>query len=102
MTVSGKGTLLVDGKKIEKGNVRCVFMTVFAQVSLHHVRGEDRKDGINCVENDQRALFCLFLYLAGLATVIMYKCHSHIMKVELLTLVQTSTTSLNYAWSILA
>lgn len=38
-------------------------MTVFAQVSLHHVTGEGRKDGINCVQNDQRALFCLFSLL---------------------------------------
>lgn len=38
-------------------------MTVFVHVSLHHVRGVGRKDGINCVENDQRELFCLFSLL---------------------------------------
>lgn len=35
-------------------------MTVFVHVSLHHVRGEGIKDRIYYVENDQRALFCLF------------------------------------------
>lgn len=59
--VSSKGTLPVDGVKNMN---RCpVFMVIFLHMSLHHSRGEERKNRVCYDENGQRALFYLSFLL---------------------------------------